>query len=93
MGISESGSASESKGKKGKCVMGFGHEKLDIYNAALEYVGWAYRFSEGCNGHRHAKEQLLRASQIIPLKIAEGNGKATEGDRRHCFFFQEVTER
>ena len=22
--------------------MGFGHEKLDVYRAAIEYVGWAY---------------------------------------------------
>ncbi|MDD2460722.1 MAG: four helix bundle protein [Kiritimatiellae bacterium] len=26
-------------------------------------------------GHRHAKDQLLRASQAIALNIAEGNGK------------------
>lgn len=35
--------------------------------------------------HRHARDQLLRASQSIPLNIAEGNGKATEKDRRHFF--------
>lgn len=57
--------------------MGFGHEKLDVYRAAIEYVGWAYRYCEGLKGHRHAKDQLLRASQAIPLNIAEGNGKAT----------------
>ena len=26
--------------------MAFGHEKLDVYRAAIEYVGWAYRFCE-----------------------------------------------
>ncbi|MBM4149920.1 MAG: four helix bundle protein [Lentisphaerae bacterium] len=65
--------------------MGFGHEKLDVYRAAIEYVGWAYRFCEGLKGHRNAKDQLLRASQAIPLNIAEGNGKATDGDRRRYF--------
>jgi len=65
--------------------MSFGHERLDVYRAALEYVGWAYRFCEGLKGHRNAKEQLLRASQAIPLNIAEGNGKATDGDRRRYF--------
>ncbi len=65
--------------------MGFGHEKLDVYRAAIEYVGWAYRFCEDLTGHRNAKDQLLRASQAIPLNIAEGNGKATEGDRRRFF--------
>jgi four helix bundle protein len=62
--------------------MSFGHERLDVYRAAIEYVGWAYRYCEGVKGHRNAKEQLLRASQAIPLNIAEGNGKATDGDRR-----------
>jgi four helix bundle protein len=65
--------------------MAFGHEKLDVYRAAIEYVGWAYRFCEALTGHRNAKDQLLRASQAIPLNIAEGNGKGTDGDRRRYF--------
>jgi four helix bundle protein len=65
--------------------MSFGHERLDVYRAAIEYVGWAYRYCAGLKGHRNAKEQLLRASQAIPLNIAEGNGKATDGDRRRYF--------
>ena len=65
--------------------MSFGHEKLDVYRAAIEYVGWAYRLCERLKAHRNAKDQLLRASQAIPLNIAEGNGKATNGDRRRYF--------
>jgi four helix bundle protein len=65
--------------------MGFGHERLDVYRAAIDYVGWAYHFCEELKGHRNAKDQLLRASQAIPLNIAEGNGKATDGDRRRYF--------
>ena len=65
--------------------MAFGHEKLDVYRAAIEYVGWAYRYCEKLKGHRNAKDQLLRASQSIALNIAEGNGKATNGDRRRYF--------
>ncbi|MCK6553530.1 four helix bundle protein [Candidatus Binatia bacterium] len=60
----------------------FGHERLEVYRAAIEYVGWAYRLCEGIKGQRNAKEQLLRASPAIPLNIAEGNGKATGGERR-----------
>ena len=62
--------------------MGCGHEKLDVYRVAIEYVGWAYRFCESVKRHRNAKDQLLRASQALPLNIAEGNGKATDDDRR-----------
>lgn len=65
--------------------MVFGHEQLDVYRLAIEYVGWAYRLCEQTKGHRNAKDQLLRASQAIPLNIAEGNGKATDGDRRRFF--------
>ncbi len=30
--------------------MALGHEKLDDYRAAIEYVGWAYRFCEALAG-------------------------------------------
>jgi four helix bundle protein len=65
--------------------MTFGHEQLDVYRAAIKYVGWAFRLCEGLKAHRNAKDQLLRGSQAIPLNIAEGNGKATEGERRRYF--------
>ena len=65
--------------------MGFGHERLDVYRTAIDDVGRAYHFCEELKGHRNAKDQLLRASQAIPLNIAEGNGKATDGDRRRYF--------
>jgi four helix bundle protein len=51
--------------------MTFGHEQLDVYRAAVEYVGWAFRLCEQLKARRNAKEQLLRASQSIPLNIAE----------------------
>ena len=66
--------------------MGFSHEQLDVYRAAIEYVGWAHRQCTGLKGeHRSSKDQLLRASQSIPLNIAEGNGRATDPDRRRFF--------
>jgi four helix bundle protein len=65
--------------------MPFGHEKLDVYRAAIEYIGWSYGYCQKLKGHRNAKDQLLRASQAIALNIAEGNGKATTGDRRRFF--------
>ncbi len=65
--------------------MPFGHEKLDVYQTSIAYVGWAHSLCEGIKGQRNAKDQLLRASQSIPLNIAEGNGKATDGDRRRYF--------
>ncbi|MHC4871650.1 MAG: four helix bundle protein [Planctomycetota bacterium] len=66
--------------------MTLGHEKLDVYRLAINYVGWVYQKVENLDGiHRHARDQWLRASQSIPLNIAEGNGKASDADRRKFF--------
>jgi four helix bundle protein len=66
--------------------MTFSHEKLDVYRTAIKYTRWAFSISKRASGmHRHARDQLLRASQSIPLNIAEGNGRVTEKDRRHFF--------
>ena len=66
--------------------MALGHEKLDVYRLAISCVAWVFERSEKLNGvHRHARDQWLRASQSIPLNIAEGNGKTAEADRRRCF--------
>lgn len=66
--------------------MGLGHEKLDVYRLAINYVAWVYEKAEVLTGvHRSAREQWLRASQSIPLNIAEGNGKTAKADRRRYF--------
>jgi four helix bundle protein len=66
--------------------MTLGHEKLDVYRLSISYVAWVYGKSDTLTGnHRHARDQWLRASQSIPLNIAEGNGKATDADRRRYF--------
>ncbi len=66
--------------------MAIGHEKLDVYRMAINYVAWVFEYSEKLTGlHRHARDQWPRASQSIPLNIAEGNGKTAEADRRRYF--------
>ncbi len=66
--------------------MQFGHEQLDVYRVSIQYVAWAYETAKRLRGiDRHARDQLLRASQSIPLNIAEGNGKGTNADRRRFF--------
>jgi len=66
--------------------MALSHQKLKVYQVSLDYVSWVYDATDEIKGkHRHAREQWLRASQSIPLNIAEGNGKAAEADRRRYF--------
>jgi len=66
--------------------MTLGHEKLDVYRLSIGYVAWVYEKADGLNGvYRPARDQWLRASQSIPLNIAEGNSKTAEADRRRYF--------
>ncbi|MBW2177572.1 MAG: four helix bundle protein [Deltaproteobacteria bacterium] len=63
-----------------------GHEKLDVYRLSIGYVAWVYKKADNLRGsHRHARDQWLRASQSIPLNIAECNGKTAKADRRRYF--------
>ncbi|MEM6458076.1 MAG: four helix bundle protein [Planctomycetota bacterium] len=64
----------------------FDHERLDVYHVSIEFVAWANRMVADLSGtHRHARDQLLRSSQSIPLNIAEGNGKRGGADRKRFF--------
>ncbi len=61
----------------------FDHEKLDVYRVSIDFAGWSHRLCSSLKGQdRHARDQLLRASQSISLNIAEGNGKLPSADRR-----------
>ncbi|NUM54802.1 MAG: four helix bundle protein [Candidatus Hydrogenedentes bacterium] len=61
----------------------FDHEKLDVYKASLEFVRFVNELEKSIPpAHRNARDQLIRASQSIPLNIAEGNGKRFAAERR-----------
>lgn len=60
----------------------FDHERLDVYRRSIDYVAVSFETAQSLEGlHRHARDQWLRASQSIPLNIAEGNGKRSVKDR------------
>jgi len=71
--------------------MPFGHEHLDVYRVSIRCVPWVYQVAKRLKGRdRLARDQLLRASQSIPLNIAEGNGQGrnsqgTNADRCRRF--------
>lgn len=61
----------------------FGHEKLDVYRVAIEFVAWAGTLIDDplkATG-LSAVGQLDRASTSIPLNIAEGNAKRSNRDK------------
>lgn len=61
------------------------HEKLDVYQASLEFITWTVPTLSKLPGGASVRNQLDRASTSVPLNIAEGNGKFTSPDR--CRFF------
>jgi four helix bundle protein len=63
----------------------FDHEKLEVYRESIAFVSWLAALLEGTIRIGDVKDQLDRASNSVPLNIAEGNGKYTPKDR--CRFF------
>ena len=63
----------------------FDHEKLKVYQKALEFVKWSENILSSIKTKIAVVDQLDRASTSIVLNIAEGNGKFTGKDR--CRFF------
>ena len=59
------------------------HERLDVYQASLDFAVWSYEISKRLkSADRHSRDQLLRASQSITLNIAEGCGKLPSAERQ-----------
>jgi four helix bundle protein len=63
----------------------FDHEKLHVYQRALEFVAAASDLINRIPSRAAVHSQLDRASTAIPLNIAEGSGKWTAPDR--CRFY------
>jgi four helix bundle protein len=59
----------------------FDHEKLEVYQEAIVFVGWMAEIMESVVRVGDVKDQLDRASTSIALNIAEGNGKYATKDR------------
>ena len=62
--------------------MQLNHEKLDVYQTAIEFLGLSFQIiHEIPHGYGFLADQLKRASLSIPLNIAEGNGKFSKQDK------------
>jgi four helix bundle protein len=57
------------------------YERLDVYQEAIAFCGWAGDLLNELSARASPKDQLDRASTSIPLNIAEGNGKFSNADR------------
>ncbi len=63
----------------------FDHEKLNVYQVAIEFNCWVGDLLATVEAKAAAKDQLDRAATSIPLNVAEGNGKFSRRDRARFF--------
>jgi len=62
------------------------HERLDVYELALEFLVLANGVIEGLpRGRSHLADQFTRASLSIVLNLAEGAGKHSKLDKRRYY--------
>jgi four helix bundle protein len=65
--------------------MPFHHEKLTVYNRALEFATWSQDLIESVTKKTSTRDHLQRSGDSIALNIAEGNGKFSQKDRARFF--------
>jgi four helix bundle protein len=65
--------------------MPFHHEKLIVYQRALEFAGWSQGLIDSITKKTSTRDHLERAGDSIALNIAEGNGKFSLKDRARFF--------
>jgi four helix bundle protein len=66
--------------------MAFDHEKLDVYQLAVDFVGVADAIVQTLpNGRAYLRDQLRRAAASIPLNIAEGAAKWSRKDKARFY--------
>jgi len=62
------------------------HEKLEVYQRAIEFLALAAQILEALpRGHSSLAKQLEDASMSIPQNIAEAVGKPTDADRKRYY--------
>jgi four helix bundle protein len=62
------------------------HERLDVYQLALDFLVFANGVIEALpRGRSHLADQFTRASMSIVLNLAEGAGKLSKPDKRRYY--------
>ncbi len=64
----------------------FDHEKLDVYQAAIEFVALADDIVEHLpRGRGYLADQLQRSATSVPLNIAEGAGEFSPSEKARFY--------
>jgi len=65
--------------------MPFHHEKLTVYQRALEFAAWSQDLIESLTKKTSTRDHLERSADSVALNVAEGNGKFSKKDRARFF--------
>src|SRR5260370_28629127 len=65
--------------------MPFHHEKLTVYQRALEFAAWPQDLIESLAKRTSTRDHLERSGHSVALNIAEENGKFSKKDRARFF--------
>ena len=65
--------------------MPFHHEKLTVYQRALEFATWSQDLIDALTKKTSTRDHLERSGDSIALNIAEGNDKFSKKDRARFF--------
>jgi four helix bundle protein len=64
----------------------FEHERLDVYQTAIQFVGIADQVIDGLpRGRSHLADQLARASTSVSLNIAGGAGEFAPAEKARFY--------
>ena len=69
----------------------FGHERLDVYQTALEFMRWFNTLPAGATLCSRLYRQVDKVATSLILNIAEGNGRYPEEDRRRFLDIAEAS--
>ena len=71
---------------RGAVMPEFDHERLDVYQVSISFVGLADDIVEKLpRGRAYLADQLQRAALSIPLNIAEGAGEFSPKDKKRFY--------
>jgi four helix bundle protein len=64
----------------------FDHERLDVYQAGIEFVAKADEIVEQLpRGRAYLADQLQRAATSVPLNVSEGAGEFSKKDKARFY--------
>ncbi|HET9981962.1 MAG TPA: four helix bundle protein [Longimicrobiales bacterium] len=64
----------------------FDHQRLDVYNVAIQFVATAHGLVKRMpRGNGHLVDQLLRSATSVPLNIAEGAGEFSKPEKARFY--------